>query len=307
MSAGRVRVGMREAEFIDWIRRQAELDPQAVPVGPGDDCAVVVLGGEKVLVTTDQALDGVHFILSACGPEAAGQKAMARSLSDIAAMAGVPLAAVATVALPKGLSREDGEAIYRGLRRAADEFRCPVVGGDVGTWQGALAIGVTVFGRPAGGDAVLRSGAKAGDAICVTGRLGGAWRTRRHLEFTPRINEAIALAASCELHAMIDLSDGPATDLHHLCRESGVGAEVLAAAVPVHPDAADLAGALSDGEDYELLFALPAAQAEALTRQQPLRVAVTRIGTVVAGEGVTLVHPDGRREALPASGWEHST
>ena len=298
---------MRELEFIEWIRARSGLDPRAVPVGPGDDCAVVRVGAERILVTTDQVLDGVHLVLSECGPRAAGRKAMARNLSDIAAMAGVPLGAVAAAALPKGFSRADAEAVYDGLRAAGDEFRCPVIGGDVATWAEALAITVTVFGRCAGIDPVLRSGATPGDAISVTGRFGGAWKTGRHLTFTPRVSEAIAIAGNCDLHAMIDVSDGLAADLGHLCRASRAGADILADEVPVHPDAADLEAALHDGEDYELLFTLPPADAAALTRGGALPVAVTRIGAITEGAAMTLVHPDGQREPLTPAGWEHST
>ena len=305
---------MRESEFIEWIRSQKQWDPAAVPVGPGDDCAVVLCGGEKLLVTTDQLLDGVHFILSKHGAYNAGRKAMARNLSDAAAMAALPIAAVATVALPKGFARGNAEKIYHGLRSAGEEFNCPLVGGDVGVWPGALAIGVTVLARPAGIAPVLRSGARPGDAVCVTGAFGGSWHTQRHLNFTPRVSEARMLASRCALHAMIDVSDGLACDLAHICAASGVGADVLAGAVPIHADAQattaktpPLSAALTDGEDYELLFALPAEQADQLLQTQPLGVAVSRIGTIVEGGALTLVHPDGRREALKCNGWEHKT
>ena len=307
---------MREREFIEWIQAQSKFDRARVPVGPGDDCAIVTFGGEQVLITTDQVLDGVHFVLCEHGPRAAGRKAMARNLSDIAAMGAVPVAAVATVSLPKGFAREDAEAIYTGLREVGDKFACPLVGGDVGVWDGPLAISVTVFGRPADrADPILRSGAQPGDALCVTGELGGAWRTRRHLEFCPRIDEAVQLVRDYDLHAMIDISDGLATDLDNICRASAVAAEIYADRVPIHSDArrfsgddeAVLAFALGDGEDYELLFALPQEQAEKLCRQQPLSIKVTIIGCVLGGEGITLVYPDGRREPMSPSGWEHKT
>ena len=298
---------MRELDFIDWICSQREWDPSIVPVGPGDDCAVVVLAGERLLVTTDQLLDGVHFRLDRDGAEAAGRKAMARALSDIAAMAALPLAAVAGVSAPKGFSREDAKAMYRGRRGVSEQFGCPMVGGDIAAWDGPLAITVTVFGRPDGIEPVLRSGATPGDAICVTGRLGGAWRTDRHLIFTPRVAEARALAGRRHLHAMIDLSDGLAMDLSRLCRASEVGADVAADRVPVHPDAPDLEAALGDGEDYELLFALGAEQADELLDEQPLVVPVTRIGTIVEGDSLALTGPGGKRKDMPAEGWEHRT
>jgi len=303
---------MKEFEFIEWIRSQTKLDPAVVPVGPGDDTAVVMCGNEKLMVTIDQLLDGVHFKLEACGAKAAGGKAMARSLSDVAAMAALPLGAVVSIALPKGFLREQAEDVHQGLRKVGERFRCPIVGGDVGAWSGPLAIGVTIFARPAGIKPVLRSGAKVGDALCVTGSFGGAWKTQRHLKFVPRIHEARILASRHELHSMIDVSDGLSADLAHICQMSGVGAEVLAGSIPIHPDAksdpADptgLTSALGDGEDYELLFTMPAAQADELLRDQPLTVRVSRIGTVVAEKTITLVRADGSKEPLTPHGWEH--
>lgn len=303
---------MRELEFIEWIRSRSNLDPAAVPVGPGDDCAVVRSGGERLLVTVDQALDGVHFILAEHGAEAAGRKAMARNLSDVAAMAGDPVAAVASVALPKGFDRPQAEAIYLGLRGMGDEFDCPIVGGDVGMWGGALAISVTILARSGGVGPVLRSGATPGEAICVTGSLGGAWRSRRHLEFIPRIRAGRELASRYRLGAMIDISDGLSTDLAHICKASGVGAQIHAEDVPTNSDAAQdsagrLAAALGDGEDYELLFTLPCDEAEFLGQDQPLDVRVWRIGTVVAGSEMLLVAADGTEEKLTPRGWEHKT
>ena len=307
---------MRETEFIRWIRERTKLDPKLVPIGPGDDCAVVTFGSERVLVTTDQVLDGVHFVLSEHGPRAAGRKAMGRGLSDVAAMAGTPVAATATVALPKGVPSRDAEEIYTGLRELADPFNCPIVGGDVGVWEGKLAIGVTVFAREVEGvAAVLRSGAREADAICVTGRLGGAWGARRHLEFTPRIREAIHLTSNYHLRSLIDISDGLGRDLGHICEASGVGAELLADEVPIHADAhaqskdeeGALRAALGDGEDYELLFTLPQEQGRKLCDSQPLPIEVTCIGRIVSGDRIVLVRGDGRVENLPPGGWEHTT
>jgi len=312
---------MHERDFISWIRRQEQLDPKAFPLGPGDDCAIAKLGGEDLLVTCDQVLDGVHFRLAEHGAEAVGRKAMARALSDVAAMAAVPVAAVATVALPRGFTRQDAEALYRGRRSVSDVTNCPVIGGDLGVWDGPLAISMTVFARRAGVtggvEPVLRSGARPGQAVCLTGRLGGSWRGRRHLEFLPRLAEGVALAMNYRVRAMIDISDGLATDLRHLCEASGLGAEIVAADVPIHNDAriglnpadsaAALRRALTDGEDYELLFTLPSAWARKLVERQPLPVPVTRVGRIVKARGITLIHPDGRREELADAGWEHRT
>ncbi len=303
---------MRESELIEWIRRQGGLDPAKVPVGPGDDCAVVACGGERLLVTVDQVLDGVHFVLDRHGPEAAGRKAMARNLSDVAAMAGMPLAGVASVALPEAMSPDSARKVYRGLRMAGDPFDCPVVGGDVGVWDGPLAVSVTAFARPDGIEPIRRDAAAVGDAVCVTGRLGGAWSSDRHLTFTPRVSEARRLAARARIHAMIDLSDGLATDLTHVCRASGVGARIHADAMPIHPDVTDradggLSAALGDGEDYELLFTLAPQDADALIASQPLGVPVTRVGEITEATTIRLVSSSGTERPLRATGWEHGS
>lgn len=302
---------MRELDFIEWICSRGGLSPAEVPIGPGDDCAEVVVGGEKVLVTADQVLDGVHLRLERDGPEATGRKAMARNLSDIAAMAALPVAAVSTVALPRSLGQEVAQRIYLGMRSVGDQYHCPLVGGDVAIWDGPLLVSVTVLGRSGAIRPVLRSGARLGDVVMVTGRLGGAWRSQRHLTFTPRIHEARTLACRYHLNAMIDLSDGLTTDLTHICRASGVAAEVYAPQVPIHDDARThspedpLSAALNDGEDYELLFTVSGDVAEQIQRDRPLGGLVTRIGTIVGGGGLTLVGPDGRREPLAPGGWEH--
>jgi thiamine-monophosphate kinase len=302
---------MKEASFIEYIRSRSVFDPAIVPVGPGDDMAVVRWGGQDLLVAADQVLDGVHFRLGEHGAKAAGRKAMARNLSDVAAMACVPLAAVATVALPRGFLEADAKEMYAGLRELGDAFSCPLVGGDVGSWDGPLAISLSILATPGPAGAVLRAGARVGDAICVTGAFGGAWQASRHLTFTPRVAEGLVLARY-GLHSMIDVSDGLSIDLGHVCEASGVGADIQAVSVPVHPDALGrsdaLGAALGDGEDYELLFTLTPDQAERLIADQPLGdVPVTRIGTIVPGAARSLVLADGRRQELPARGWQHET
>jgi thiamine-monophosphate kinase len=302
---------MRESDFIEWIRSRSSFDAAAVPVGPGDDAAVVTAAGRQFLITTDQSLDGVHFVYGRDPVHQIGRKAMARNLSDIAAMGGRPIAAVATVAVPPEVSEEDARGLYFGLTSLSEDFTCPLVGGDVAVWDGPLAITITIVGRPVGKGPVLRSGAKAGDAICVTGSFGGAWTYDRHLAFEPRIREAQTLAKTYAVHAMIDVSDGLGRDLAHITTASAVGAEIDAASVPIHPDLAGapfreaLDAALGHGEDYELLFTLAASKAEKLIRTQPFRPEVSRIGTIMTGRNLVLVQPDGTREPLRPSGWEH--
>lgn len=315
-----------EWALIDWLRRSRNLDPSVVPLGPGDDMAVVrVANDAEVLVTVDGLLEGTHFDLGAATPRQVGYKALAVSLSDAAAMAALPVCAVAWLGLPSGTPQSVPEELTHGLWEAAERFHCPVVGGDVTSWPvapktehrgGGITIGTALIARPAGIEPVTRSGARPGDRLFVTGRLGGSL-LGRHLAFMPRVVEARRLARAVALHAMIDLSDGLSTDLHHVCRESGVAAEVRAEAIPVSEDAERLAErdgrsalehALGDGEDFELLFAVGREDAERLRTENPLEgVTLTEIGKAVEGEGVVLLGEDGSREALAMGGWEHLT
>jgi len=304
-----------EWRLINWIRGRTRLDPRAVPLGPGDDMAIVRLAGEsECLVTVDALVEGTHFDLGKATPRQVGYKALAVSLSDAAAMAALPVCAVAWVALPNGRDMAFAKEITRGLADAAERFACPIVGGDVVSGSGPLSVGTALVARADGIEPVRRAGAKPGDWLFVTGELGGSV-LGRHLSFVPRVAEARILARTVMLHAMIDLSDGLSTDLGHLCEESRAGAEVEAEAVPISADARRLAEAdgrpalehaLNDGEDFELLFAVGPEDGERLVAKNPLEgVPLSRIGRVTAGREVTLVRADGRREPLEPRGWEH--
>jgi thiamine-monophosphate kinase len=304
-----------EWKLIEWIRSRTRLDPAAVPIGPGDDMALVGLGGEsQCLITIDALLEGTHFNFSQATPRQVGYKAMAVSLSDVAAMAGKPVCALAWVGLPEDRDMKFAEELSLGMADAAEKYACPIVGGDITSWRQPLTIGTAIVGRPAGVIPVRRSGAKPGDLLFVTGELGGSL-LGRHLAFTPRLAEARQLAALVTLHAMIDLSDGLSTDLGHIVRESGVAAEVDADAVPISADAVKLAQsdggsplehALNDGEDFELLMAVEPVDAQDLLKQNPLKTArLTCIGRITEGSGATLVEPSGQRKALVPKGYEH--
>ena len=323
-------MGGGEFMFIDWVRRQTALDPALVPVGPGDDCAVLTIGGERVLITTDMFLDGTHFDLAHDDPVLVGRKAMAANLSDIAAMAGLPRAAVVSVGLPRSHGLSLGRALYQGMRAMADAYACPIVGGDVTSWAAPasdlsdrsdmsdraaprrLAISIAMLGEPAGIEPVLRRGARVGDVVLVTGRLGGSL-LGRHLTFEPRVAEARALAQAVRLHAMMDISDGLSPDLAHICAESGTGAVIQAASLPIHADAEALARrtgrtpldhALNDGEDFELLFTTDEDSARHLAAHPPIDVPLTAIGRIVA-EGLFIEDAAGRRAPLAPGGYEH--
>ena len=301
----------KEDIITSWFARQSRLSPERFPIGIGDDMAEVRLApGVSVLITTDMLLDGTHFDLAKVTLEQAAFKAMNVNLSDCAAMATVPLCAVAAVALPAGFSVEQLKEVHDGIRRAGDAFDCPLVGGDITAWkspQGRFAINITMLSRPAEGIApVRRSGARAGDVICVTGSLGGSLEGR-HMSFTPRIREALAMARTTRLHSMMDLSDGLSSDLNRICTQSGVGAVIEAAAVPVS-DAArrrrdPLAAALNDGEDFELLFTLPEEGYVLLGQACDFRI--SRIGRIVEGSGMRIVGTDGTTTDLQPLGYDH--
>src|SRR5687768_8307325 len=205
-----------ESDFINWVSAQAQAQSKAssfVVVPPGDDLAVLDWpAADLLLVGVDQVLDGVHFDSSVHTPRQVGRKAMNRNLSDCAAMACLPAAAVVTVALPRGIGLEYAQELYLGLRDAADPFECPVVGGDTGSWDGKLVVTVTILGRSAGVEPMTRRGARPGDGIYVTGPLGGSL-LGRHMSFEPRVRLARALVRDAHPTAMIDLSDGLSRDL----------------------------------------------------------------------------------------------
>jgi thiamine-monophosphate kinase len=293
-----------EFDFIRRLIARTPPDPR-VRVGPGDDCAVLARPPGELLVTTDLLTEGVDFLLAQCGPRAVGRKAMAVNLSDLAAMAGRPLGAVVAVALPPG-GLAVAEEIDAGLREVAGRFDCPVVGGDTNAWAGGLVVAVTVFGSPTGRGPVLRSGARPGDWLFVTGPLGGSL-LGRHLNPTPRLREAELLHTSVELRSMLDLSDGLARDVGHLAAAGGCGVALDPDRIPIHSDAfrrAEQTGrppldhALTDGEDFELVFAVCPADGARLLGRPP--VPVWKVGECEAGSGVR------RTDGEPvAGGWEH--
>jgi thiamine-monophosphate kinase len=300
--------GQGEFAFIDWLRRRTP-PCERVLLGPGDDTALLAWpAGRDCLVTTDMLLEGSCFVLAEAGARRVGRKAMAVNLSDIAAMAGVPVAAVVSVGLPRRGGRALAEELYLGLREAADAFDTAIIGGDTNSWDGPLAINVCLLGEATPRGVVRRSGARPGDRLLVTGPLGGSI-LGKHLDFTPRVREALQLHAAVALHAMIDVSDGLAADVHHLCEESGCGAVLWAEAIPIAEAARTLGGsplehALADGEDFELVFAVAPADARSLLERQPVAgVTLVDIGECVE-QGLWLEEA-GRRSPLPPRGYVH--
>jgi thiamine-monophosphate kinase len=299
-----------EFAFIDWLRRRTPTAAR-VRVGPGDDTAVVDWStSHPLLITTDMLLEGSCFLLEQAGPRRVGRKAMAVNLSDVAAMAGIPVAAVVSVGLPRQGGRALAEELYLGLREMADAFDTAIVGGDTNSWDGPLVINVALLGEATAHGPVRRKGAKLGDWLLTTGSFGGSIRGK-HLDFTPRVREALQLHEAAPLHAMIDVSDGLAADVWHLCEESDCGAVLHAGSIPIAPAVegiqdgqSPLDHALGDGEDFELVFAVAPEDGQRLLEQQPVPgVTLARIGECVE-QGLWLEEM-GHRRPLEPRGYVH--
>ena len=261
---------MSEIDLIHNLTADLAQD-KSVVIGPGDDCALVDVNGTSVLLKTDAIVEGVHFTADT-PPKKIGRKAIARPLSDIAAMGGRPSHAVVTVGLPEDFDETRLETIYRGASEMGEKNGTYIVGGET-TRNPVLLISVSLIGHVETDRVLTRKGSRDGDAVFVTGELGGSIASK-HLDFDPRLAEAHWLAEQFEIHAMIDLSDGLATDLRYLLGDN-LGAELLTPAIPISRAAKErardnpagksaLLAALTDGEDYELLFTLPSKQAVSL-------------------------------------------
>jgi thiamine-monophosphate kinase len=308
---------MNEFELIAKLTRALPTN-ESVVTGAGDDCAVLDLGAvdQFILFKTDAVVEGFHFTRET-PPDKIGRKALARCLSDIAAMAGTPTAALVTIGLPEKFDQEFVAKIYDGINVLAREHGVAIVGGETTTNPERILISISLLGTVPRGKQILRSGAKAGDAIFVTGELGGSL-AEKHLDFDPRLAEARWLAEHFSIHAMLDLSDGLAGDLRHILNTSGVGAEILKSAVPVSREAKlrakqsstakpAFAAALTDGEDFELLFTIASKNAVKLLdawRKEFPKVKLSCIGKIVAGNGV-LIRDKGGSHKLKAQGYVH--
>lgn len=271
---------------------------QDLVVGPGDDCAVVSRPNSDtdLLLKTDGIVEGVHYESSE-DPIRVGAKALKRALSDIAAMGGSPCHALVTIAFPADAKASYIQGLYQGLSNVATEFQVGLAGGEtIGLPPGSPAlISISLTGEVPAGAAILRSDAQVGDTVLVTGQLGGSLTSGWHLDFHPRLAEGQWLREHNAATSMMDLSDGLGTDLPRLAKLSGVGYQVDPELLPCRPGCTQ-EQALSDGEDYELLFTSPTSGVDDLLKNWPFDTPVTAIGKIVdPAEG----------QLLGASGWEH--
>lgn len=334
--------GMREADLLSRIALRARAEDAGsgpVRIGPGDDCAVVDSpgGGPPLLLTVDQLIEERHFygpvlprgdVGADIGPagravstalsqgtpsDLVARKAVARSVSDIAAMAGTPVWSLGTVALPADFPQAMAEELCDAAAEWAKAWGCPMVGGDIAATAGAgpVLLTVTVAGVPATARGpVLRSGARVGDGVWVTGRVGGSVASGRHLTFEPRVAEAAWLARTLGegLHAMIDISDGVGMDASRIAAASGVRVRLESGLLPLHTGVIDWRAAIADGEDYELLFTA-AGDARLPERCPETGTRLTKIGVVMEGVGgaggAVVVDERGGEVDATQMGWDH--
>jgi len=315
-------VDISEDELLTAIGRVLSGTGPEVLVPVGDDAAVVRRGAGDLVLSTDALVEGTHFDRAMSTPRDIGYKAIAASISDIAAMAASPRYALCALTLSDDVDAGWTMELFGGMREASDEFACTLIGGNLA--RGAdVTVAITVTGEVARGAAVRRGGAKPEDVVVVTGTLGGAAAGRRlarrgapwtedeldaihhHERPAPRVGEAPVLARNGAT-AMIDVSDGLARDLVRLCEASGVGVRLDPATVPAHPAAAE-GEALGGGEDYELLATMPSAGAVADAASELADVfatPLTAIGTITT-EGLQTVDDSGKTHPLEPSGWDH--
>jgi thiamine-monophosphate kinase len=304
-----------EDELIAYLRRRLPGHP-LLRLGPGDDAAWLrTAERDDCVITVDMLSDHVDFELAEIDPRRAGRKALAVNLSDLAAMACRPLAAVIALTLPRQGGMHLAVELYEGLLPLAEQYQVAIAGGDTNSWEGPLVISITMLGEVTPSGPLRRGGAHPDDRIVVTGAFGGSILGRQ-FDFQPRVGEALHLNEHYTLHAGIDVSDGLAIDLKRLVDESECGAVLQSDAVPIAADAQRLAEqlddgstpldhALSDGEDFELILAVPPDEAERMLAERPLDVSLTDVGSFVAERGLWQVDGQGVRRELRARGWQH--
>lgn len=290
-----------EFGFIKKLRRAFDDIPSST-VGIGDDCAVLgAPAGFKLLCTTDMLVEGVHFTSQTPAP-AIGRKALAASISDIAAMGGIPSFALVSLGVKKRTPLTVLNGLYKGIRALAKKYDIGIVGGDT-VLSKELIINIAMLGKAKNHEIIYRHGAKPGDQIFITGSLGNSLKTKHHLTFTPRVKEASFLAKYCKPSAMIDVSDGLAADLGHILEESGVGAHLFERKVPLRRGAT-ITNALYDGEDFELLFTLNKKMAGKILKLKGNRY--FHIGEINALKGkLSIIGMSGKKRAVPLKGYTH--
>lgn len=295
-----------EIELIKRFAKKIRVD-RSVVKGSGDDTAVIKWTKDKYLLfTCDMLVEDVHFKLKKAKPAQIGYKALARNISDIAAMGGIPRHAVVSMGINPNSSVSLVEDIVDGMIKLADRYKINIVGGDVSR-SDKLVIDVSLLGEVEKKNLTLRSGAKPGDLILITGSIGGSIKGR-HLNFTPRISEARALVGNFKINSMIDVSDGLVLDLKRILDASNVGASIHENLIPVSKEADSFDDAISGGEDFELLFTMSPKETKRFFRTglNKMKTPVTLIGEITdRRDGYKLVRRDSRVEKIRPKGYLH--
>ena len=295
-----------ELGFIKRMAGKVRCDKSVVK-GIGDDAAVIKWTGDKYLLfTCDMLIEDVHFRRNLATPFQIGWKALARNLSDIAAMGGVPRYAVISIGLDPAMPVSFANGVFDGINALADKFNVNIVGGDTSRSK-KIVIDISVIGEVEKRRLSLRSGAAAGDAIFVTGLLGGSIKGK-HLDFVPRLDEARALVKNFRINSMIDISDGLLLDLGRVLDASGRGALIYEDLIPVSGKADSFKDAVTAGEDFELLFTMAPKEAERFMKSylSKLTVPVSLIGEVTPARcGYRLISSDWKEKAIDKKGFLH--
>lgn len=299
----KTRGQLGEFGLIDYVKKRVDV-ARSVKVGIGDDTAVCDYGaGTKQLLTTDMLIEDQHFTRS-IAPEAIGYKSLACSISDIAAMGGLPQYALISLGVPAKLTSQWVTSFFDGLNALAKKYHISIIGGDT-VKSDKIVVNVTLTGIAKNKDVILRSGANPGDQIFVTGPLGNSLESHWHCSFTPRICESQFLMKHFKPSAMIDISDGLSADLGHILKASAVGARLYADRIPCRSKAS-LSQALSDGEDFELLFTLSLSKAKKLHKDQKALYDFFHVGEIVKGKAVCLlIEGDGKKQKIDLKGFTH--
>ena len=304
---------MGELDLIKWIKENTK-SGKPVLVGVGDDSAVIDISKNKsLIISTDTLLDGTHFRQNDCTPKLIGQKAIASSISDIGAMGCKPNYALVSISFPEETDESYCKEIFRGVISTSHKYGMQIIGGDVVSGNCPLNINITVIGTSISGKTVKRSGAKVNDVIIVTGDLGGSI-LGKHLMFEPRVFEGVKLNERFNVNSMIDISDGLLIDLFHILEESNLGAVIDEQTIPISSDAyklsrktkkSPLCHALTDGEDYELLFTVNETTAYKILNTSELSVNLTRIGRIRKEKGLYIKDLNGKEQFVEPRGYEH--
>lgn len=292
-------IHLGEFGIIDKIRRSTRVNEKKVRVGIGDDTAVLFFNPNKeLLFTTDMLIENRHFRLSEATAFEIGRKALAVNLSDIAAMGGTPCHAVIAVGLPKKLSKNFAGDLYSGIQSLARQFNVSIVGGDTNQ-SDYLVLSVALMGEAEKNKSILRSGAKIGDIVFVTGSLGGSYESKKHLNFMPRIYESQFLVSNFKINAMMDISDGLSSDLYRMSEESKVGFRIMREALPFSNKKLSINNVLNDGEDFELLFTMSPREAQKfILKKKPKNLTPFHVIGIVTSANKKIKLVDASKETI---------